>query len=341
MRKQESDRGLPACVGLVLMLGLFAPPLRAQENAGTGDMERSGDQAPKVYGGGFDAAGNELLTAAETFGDGKTTALTQSLWRLDSAAARELIESGADINAKRRRGVTPLLFLVIHQKAEAVQLALSLGADPSLASDFGGTPLYYAMKADRWEELLKMLVNAGADIEKASKLTRFRYCEPIERRVLMRIRGITERGDVELLWWLLEHGGNVNSQSCGGGTLLDLAYAAREFDIAYGLLERGANPHIGAGSGQSSAEWMRMRPMGPYDEDEAPWGEKIHKKLDELRDNEEMIREAREIDAAFAKFHERYKKTEWGAANERRRKEIGAIVETLEERVDEAKKPGD
>lgn len=340
MQKQENNRALPAWVGLVLVLGLFVPPLRAQENAGTDDVEQSGDQAPEAYGGGLNANGQQLLTATEIFGDGKTTALTQSLWRLDAEAARELIESGADINARGRRGSTPLLFLVFYQKVEAVQLALSLGADPSLASDFGGTPLYYATKADRWEELLKMLVNAGADIEKASELIRFRYCKPIEGRVLMRIMGIAERGNVESLWWLLEHGGNVNAQDCDGGTLLHASYAARHFDIVYGLLERGANPHIRIDR-ESVAEWMRIRPLGPYRGDEAPWGEKIHKKLDELRGNQEMIREAREIDAAFAEFRERYKKTEWGAADERIRKEMDAIVEALEKKVEEAKKAGD
>lgn len=280
--------------------------------------------------------GTDCASAADVFGDSEAKMLTQAIQRLDEKAARTLLESGVDINAKGRRRVTPLLFLVTHEETEAVRLALKLGADPNVSSGSGDTPLYYATKAENWETLLKILVRAGADVEKASKLTRLRTCYPIERRVFQRIRTLFDHGNPEPLWWLLERGGNVNAQDCRGHTLLQVAYAGHLFDLAYGLLERGANPHIHI-RGESFVEMVRRRPTGPFDETEAHWMEKVHTKVEELSENQKLIREAREIDAAFGEFYERYRRTPRGAREERRRREIGAIVDTLKERVQGAK----
>lgn len=345
MQNQTIELWLAICTGLVLCV--FVAPLGAQDSLETDKVKQPSDRAPVTYGGEIRPGGYRTLTATKIFGEGKATALVQAIWHLDAEVARQVIESGVDIDTRGRYGLTPLLFLVEHEKIEAAQLALSLGADPNLASDGGDTPLYYAMDRDRWEDLLKMLIRAGADVRKASELARFHTGYPIEHRVLQRLAlhiiylgpgknghasKADKRGDVEPLWWILERGGNVNAQDYHGRTLLSRAYLARDFDVADGLLERGANPHINRSRGSMPfEEALSQIPMRPFTVEEARWMEKVRRRVDDLRGNQELIREAREIDAAFAIFRERFNSTRQGMADKKMTREMDAIIEAIKE----------
>ena len=78
-------------------------------------------------------------------------------------AAKDSIESGADVNAMSEDGWTPLLEAV-RADASLVELLLANGADPNEASDRGYTPLMRAAGLGKLD-VVRLLLDAGADRE--------------------------------------------------------------------------------------------------------------------------------------------------------------------------------
>ena len=60
----------------------------------------------------------------------------------DEAAARELIDSGADVNLADRCGLTPLYFAAQAQSPSITALLLDAGADLNVQNAVGSTPLH-------------------------------------------------------------------------------------------------------------------------------------------------------------------------------------------------------
>src|ERR1043166_6451590 len=93
--------------------------------------------------------------------------------RYDHAqAARALLERGADVNARDKRGFTPLMRAVLNGSMETVQTitefqpdlnAQTPDPDPNTS---GSTALMYAVAKDR-KDVLDMLLDAGADINES------------------------------------------------------------------------------------------------------------------------------------------------------------------------------
>jgi uncharacterized protein len=332
--------------------GIFEPD-RKRDPCAPPRLTQSPHTAPRAQTQWYVSAdGKRLARAAEIFGDSPVTELVQALLRVDAVTAGRLIDAGADINASGRNEVTPLLFLIADQNVEGVELALKLGADPDLTAQGIDSPLYYAVQTFTGDALLKILIAAGADVEKASSLGRLNYVESLESLVMY--AGFAHRsqhlrftapaafparpgGRIEALWWLLENGGNVNALSAGGSSLLFAASRRGHFDVAYELLERGANPLTRAPGSLSFAEWVTRNQLVPSDDVAADWVAAIQRKVDRLQEDPKVIRRASEIQSDFVDFYQLYKKTPHGAANVRAGSEmdriIGAFDKLIEERV--------
>lgn len=76
---------------------------------------------------------------------------------------KELIASGADVNAKAPNMGTPLLYACTVGNAEAARLLVNAKADVNAAGDTGYTPLMMACQTGN-KELAELLVTAGADV---------------------------------------------------------------------------------------------------------------------------------------------------------------------------------
>lgn len=78
--------------------------------------------------------------------------------------SRELIDSGADVNAVDDEGMTPLHAAAAADSAEVVRLLLDAGAHVDPQNAKGETPLRVAVQAP-WSdpESLRLLLNAGAN----------------------------------------------------------------------------------------------------------------------------------------------------------------------------------
>jgi ankyrin repeat protein len=110
-------------------------------------------------------------------------------------------------------------------RAKIVKLLIDAGADLERKT-IGGcrTPLYHAA-GHGYEEIVEIMVNAGADVN-ASEDTDRRWC-PIHAAY----------GNVRILRLLLEAGANVNAKAIGGITALSLAARWGHRDCAAKILE--------------------------------------------------------------------------------------------------------
>lgn len=67
----------------------------------------------------------------------------------DIAQVKKLLSKGSNINARDRRGQTPLHLAAICEHADVADLLLTRGADPTIKDDQHRTPLAYAREYER------------------------------------------------------------------------------------------------------------------------------------------------------------------------------------------------
>jgi len=85
--------------------------------------------------------------------------LNDSIQKQQLEGVRYAVTHGADINARDKRGMTPLMYAAHGPDPEMVTLLLSHGADVHARDPRGWTPLVYALGNTR---NMALLVEAGA-----------------------------------------------------------------------------------------------------------------------------------------------------------------------------------
>ena len=79
----------------------------------------------------------------------------------DVNKVKELLDSGADKDAKNNYGWTPLIRACAHVHLEVVKLLLEYGADKEAKNNYGSTPLIIA-SFHGYTEVVKLLLEYGA-----------------------------------------------------------------------------------------------------------------------------------------------------------------------------------
>lgn len=102
-------------------------------------------------------------TAHSVYNSMGITPLHYALLAGETEKVKELIASGADVNAKAPNMGTPLLYACTVGNAEAARLLINAKADVNAAGDTGYTPLMMACQTGN-KELAELLVAAGADV---------------------------------------------------------------------------------------------------------------------------------------------------------------------------------
>ncbi|KAJ5724453.1 hypothetical protein N7493_006181 [Penicillium malachiteum] len=177
---------------------------------------------------------------------------------------RLLLDKGAEVNGKTKRGSTAL-HLALHDKATIAQLLLDYGADPTLEDKNGQTPLKVAA-ANGYEDMVKFLLkyqSLESDAKKWTQQAQFynavREGDEATVRVLledgidMNMKSV--RGEYPLHWamhrghqgvasLLLEKGADINAKDKFGETALLLACKARDEETMRFLLDNGADMNI-------------------------------------------------------------------------------------------------
>ena len=89
--------------------------------------------------------------------------LLEAVKRGDAERVRELLDRGADPNARDERGWTPLHYAAERGRADVARLLLDEGARVDAEDGEGLTPLHFAAEAGS-PEAVKLLVERGADV---------------------------------------------------------------------------------------------------------------------------------------------------------------------------------
>ena len=81
-------------------------------------------------------------------------------------AVKQHLAAGADVNAKNKRGGTPLHSAAAKEHENIAELLIAKGADVNAKNNEGRTPLHYATGTG-WQggyEIAKLLISKGADV---------------------------------------------------------------------------------------------------------------------------------------------------------------------------------
>ncbi len=150
------------------------------------------------------------------------TPLYHAAWEGHKDVVEILLEQGADVNMNRvGESWTPLLHATMAGHAPVVKALLENGAKVDVGDDSGVTPLCYAIQ-DKNEESVRMLIEAGADVNKL-------VYKKLELTALSWAVWFGNAGIVQIL---IEAGANINHKDDSGWTPLYYAIDANDVDIA-------------------------------------------------------------------------------------------------------------
>ena len=154
--------------------------------------------------------------------------LIEALQRRDADAARALLRSGVDVNARRADGATALAWATHWDHVETAALLIAAGADPNAANALGVTPLMLAA-TNRSGPLAALLLAAGADP---------RAARPNGETALLHA---ARAGALDVARALVEHGADVNAATARGFSPLMFAAVEGHAAVARVLVETGAD----------------------------------------------------------------------------------------------------
>ena len=144
----------------------------------------------------------------------------------DLVSLKALTRNG-DINARDKRGATPLMYAAAFGNSEEMKLLLDGGADVNAKSTFGATALIWAAGEPVKS---RMLIERGADINAQSRQGRTPLMAAARRQ-----------GAADLVRLMLARGADVKAKDIQDDTALLLAARAGEPETMHLLIERGAD----------------------------------------------------------------------------------------------------
>jgi ankyrin repeat protein len=157
--------------------------------------------------------------------DDGTTALMHATAVGDVELMRVLLAHGADANTKNKAGATALMWAV--GDCDKVRALLERGADVNARPVSGRTPLMIAVGSPGGAEVVKLLIEKGADV---------RYSQQGYTVLMAAVEG----GDRAVVQLLLAKGADVKAKNRVGWTALHAAAMAESRGLAEDLLAHGA-----------------------------------------------------------------------------------------------------
>ncbi|MBS0380224.1 MAG: hypothetical protein JSS29_17220 [Proteobacteria bacterium] len=191
----------------------------------------------------------------------------------DVGPLKSAVAGGLDVNMRGRYGATFLMWAVTEQSRPAVEFLLAHGADPNLQFQSeedpnlpdilrGASAIEIATRLkDPW--FLETLARHGADINLPNGQGHY----PPVCAAITSLR--TENARL-----LISMGAQLNGQDILGFTPLASAITANRFDLAYEMLEQGADPTIKLNrKGSTVLTFIRRMPI-PTDA-QGEWRSKV------------------------------------------------------------------
>ncbi len=193
--------------------------------------------------------------------------------RNDADAVEQLLAAGADPNALNAAGATALHYGT--GSARIVKALLARGAKADVISKDDLTPLMTAVPRAESFAVVKLLVDAGADVNFGRTLKRFRGSSPLATAIIGGDRKTVELliahradvdsgvgfsplnsaafvGDIETARVLLDRGAKIDGNPLFAGTALNTAFYAGHAELVKLLIERGADLTFRSPSGHGT-----------------------------------------------------------------------------------------
>jgi ankyrin repeat protein len=146
----------------------------------------------------------------------------------DIVKVRELLQQGADVNAKDNNQWTPLHVAAKYGKTKVAKLLIEQGADVNAKDKYQLTPLHVAAYYDQ-TEVAKLLIEKGADVNAKDN----NQWTPLHQAA--------SNGKTEVAKLLIEKGADVNARSGIQETPLHQAASNGKTEVAKLLIEKGAD----------------------------------------------------------------------------------------------------
>lgn len=181
----------------------------------------------------------ELANPASIFqGDEKLVDLGTAILSDDQGRIKAIIEQAPGLlNANGAKKISPLMFATLNQRTRAIEILVRLGANSyQLTSKSAnlGSPIGFALRATKGQDLLAVMLKAGAPIEGG--------VDGSEAPLIF--SAIMLPSDVRLKQ-LIAAGANLDVANSVQSTPLMEAIDSLQYEKAELLLYNGANPFLG------------------------------------------------------------------------------------------------
>lgn len=161
----------------------------------------------------------QVRSLAEAAGEGKVNQID------------ELVNQGVDVNSRGTKNATPLFWAMRNDSVDGFQKLLELGADPNVVFTDGGTVIHWAVQLEN-SSYLRLALEHGGNPNLVSG----------QRRLTPLFKAIGSRdSDIPVINMLLKYGADPNVKESRGNTPVIMAAGLGRYDIAYVLLNNGAD----------------------------------------------------------------------------------------------------
>lgn len=220
---------------------------------------------------GCATAGRPLwyLSPRDVYTDSGARQLAVAASRGDVRSIERLVHDGVDPNSRGLYGTPPAYFALKSGSEAGLDALIRCGADVNLKRDDGTALIHVAALLVSDPGILQILIDRGANLSALGGMDG-------KSALHLSIGKYEDRGTTEKVKALLRAGAGVNERDTKWGeTPLMTAAIMDRYDIAYLLLENGADPNIKNNAGATFNRFVSIGKLPAKETERIAWREKV------------------------------------------------------------------